>query len=86
MSVVFTTWAHCDRFFHPFLLVSGDGHWDEQDHAQASAHPQTWGGQDIILAPVGLCKLQCSDGLFGVPVNAGYTGTARAGEGVFTTL
>lgn len=33
VSVVLTTYAHRDRLFHPFLLISGDGHGDEQHHA-----------------------------------------------------
>lgn len=74
------------RLLHPLLFVSGNGHGDEQDHAEAGAHPQTGGGHGVALAAVGLSELQRGDGLLGVPVDAGHAGAARAAEGVLTTL
>lgn len=74
------------RFLHPLILIGSNGHGDEQDHAEAGAHPQTGGGHGVAFATVGLSELQRGDGLFGVPVDAGHAGAARAAEGVFAAL
>lgn len=81
-----TTGTDCHRFLHPLVLISGNGHGDEQDHTEAGAHPQAGGGHGIAFAAVGLPKLQRGDGLLGVPVDAGHAGAARAAEGVLTAL
>lgn len=81
-----TTGTDCHRFFHPLILISGNGHGDQQDHTEAGAHPQAGGGHGVAFAAVGLPKLQRGDGLLGVSVDAGHAGAARAAEGVLTAL